>query len=78
MRAWPIFEGEIVTPYGGFACSAMLDNDEAPVRCGGGLFFHRGGCGERPIALRNHAKVFVSEGAPRLGVGCEVWKRLVL
>ena len=47
------------------------------MRCGEGLFFHRGGYGGRPIAFRNHAKVCVSEGAPRLGVGCEGWKRLV-
>ena len=45
------------------------------MRCGGGLFFHRGGYGVRTIALRNHAKVCVSEGAPRLGVGCEGMKR---
>ena len=31
----------------------------------------------RPIALRNAAKVCVFAGAPRLGVGCERWKRLV-
>ena len=47
------------------------------MRCGGGLFFYRGGYGGRPIALRNHAKVCVSKGAPCLGVGCERWKRLV-
>ena len=47
------------------------------MRCGGGLFFYRGGYGGRPIALRNHAKVCVSKGAPCLGVGCERWKGLV-
>ena len=47
------------------------------MRCGGGLFFHRGGYGGRPIALRNHARVCVFKGAPRLGAGCERWKRLV-
>ena len=47
------------------------------MRCGGGLFFYRGGYGGRPIALRNRAKVCVFAGAPRLGVGCEGWKRRV-
>ena len=47
------------------------------MRCGGGLFFYRGGYGGRPIALRNNARVCVFKGAPRLGAGCERWKRLV-
>ena len=43
----------------------------------GAFFFHRGGYGGRPIALRNRAKVCVFAGAPRRGVGCEGWKRRV-
>ena len=60
------FECKNVTPYSGFVCSTMLANDYPSMLRGGGLFFRRGGDGGRTIALRNHAKVCVSEGAPRV------------